>query len=361
MSAPCFPGGQAGLNAWLFPVCPDEVSKVNLHPSPDWPTEMDEPRDPRIHAAVTEATRRYVADCRARVPSFASKHFSFRGAWRINRRALGKDLLRTPANGLWMAPYLLARGTAALGRKLRLNAVAQRLEALSPGFKTDVEREVEWLIHCELLELPFQQGERRCQRDALLEAILAHPTISELLVPQLIQLDQLAQRENFQQRLAEYLDTYTGSRKAAAELSGSLLGLAAGVAAFKQFTPGAVAMGSAAATAIANHLAVGSFLLGPTLGSVYYGIFPATASAGLLAATTGGLLLAVGALSACVGVITDPIQQALGLHERKLLKLLDALEKELTGQGAGYRLHDAYVARVFDLWDILQTVTRTLR
>lgn len=322
---------------------------------------MDEPRDARIRAAVSEATHRYLAECRARVRSFTHKHFSFRGAWRINRRALGKDLLRTPANGLWMAPYLLARGTAALGRKLRLDGVARRLETLPPGFKTDVEREVEWLIYSELLELPFEQGHRRCERDALLEAILAHPTVSELLIHELIQLDQLAQRENFQQRLAEYLATYTDSRKAAAELSGSLLGLAAGVAAFKQFTPGAVAMGGAAATVIANHLAVSSFLLGPTLGSLYYGIFPATASAGLLAATTGGLLIAVGVLSACAGVITDPIQQALGLHERKLLKLLDALELELTGQGAGYRLHDAYVARVFDLWDLLQTVTKTVR
>ncbi|MGB0129714.1 MAG: DUF6635 family protein [Rhodocyclaceae bacterium] len=322
---------------------------------------MDEALAARIHVATKEATRRYLTACRGRIPAFTRKHFSLRGAWQINRRALGKDLLRTPANGLWMAPYLLAQGSAALGRKLRLNAIAKRLENLPPGFKTDVEREVEWLIYSELLELPFEQGERRCSRDALLEEILADPAISELLIPSLLQLDRLAQREDFQQRLVDYLGTYTGSRKAAAELSGSLLGLAAGVAAFKQFTPGAVAMGSAAATVIANHLAVGSFLLGPTLGSLYYGVFPAAASAGLLAATTGGLLLAVGALSACVGVITDPIQQALGLHERKLLKLLDALEQELTGQGAGYRLHDAYVARVFDLWDILQTVARTVR
>ena len=41
-------------------------------------------------------------------------------------------------------------------------------------------------------------------------------------------------------------------------------------------------------------------------------------------------------------------------------KLLDALEDELTGQGNGYRLHDAYVARIFDLWDLLQVATRTL-
>lgn len=320
----------------------------------------DEALVARIHAAVTEATRRYLADRRVRVDPFTRKHFSVRGALRINRHALGKDLLRTPANVLWIIPHLLAQGGAVLGRKLRLNEIAQRLEHLPAGFKTDVEREVEWLIYSELLELPFEQGGRRCSRDALLEEILAHPTIGQLLVPELIRLDQLSHRENFRQRLENYLTTYTNSRTAAVDLSGSLLSLAAGVAAFKQFTPGAMAIGGVTATAIANHLAIGNFLLGSTLGSLYYGIFPATASAGLLVATTGGLLLALGVLSAGTGVITDPLQQAFGLHKRKLLKLLDALEKELTGRGQNYRLHDAYAARIFDLWDLLQIATRTL-
>ena len=189
----------------------------------------DEALVARIHAAVTEATRRYLADRRARVGIFTRQHFSVRGALRINRHALGKDLLRTPANVLWIIPHLLAQGGAVLGRKLRLNKIAQRLEYLLAGFKTDVEREVEWLIYSELLELPFEQGGRRCSRDALLEEILAHPTIGELLVPELIRLDQLSHRENFRQRLENYLITYTNSRTAAVDLSGSLLSLAAGV------------------------------------------------------------------------------------------------------------------------------------
>jgi hypothetical protein len=61
-----------------------------------------------------------------------------------------------------------------------------------------------------------------------------------------------------------------------------------------------------------------------------------------------------------LAVIADPLQQMLGLHRRKLLKLLDVLEGELMGQGSRYRLRDAYVARIFDLWDLLQTATRTL-
>ena len=315
----------------------------------------------RIHAAVTEATRQYLAERRARVDAFTRQHYSFRGALRVNRHALGLDLLRTPANVLWVIPHLLARGGAKLGRTLHLEALAQCLDRLPPGFKTDVEREIEWLIYSELLELPFEQAGRRCTRDALLETILAHPIISQLLIPELLRLDELAHHQHFRRRLEDYLITYTSNRAAAADLSGSLLSLAAGVATFKQFTPGAMAIGSAAAAAIANHLAITSFMLGPTLGSLYYGFFPATASAGLLVATTGGLMVALGILSAGAGVIADPLQQALGLHRRKLLKLLDALERELTNQGHGYALHDAYVARVFDLWDLLQVATRALR
>jgi hypothetical protein len=320
----------------------------------------DEDVSARIYAAVSDATRCYLAERRVRVAPFTRRHFSFRGALRINRRALGKDLLRTPTNVLWSIPYLLACGGAALGRKLRLDAIARQLDRLPPGFKTDVEREIEWLIYSELLELPFNQESRCCTRDAMLETILAHPTIAQLLIPELIRLDDLAHHQNFRQRLEAYLSTYAGSRTAAADLSGSLLGLAAGVAAFKQFTPGAVSIGGAAATTLANHLAVANFMLGPTLGSLYYGLFPATASTGLLVATTGGLILALGVLTAGTGVITDPIQQAMGLHDRKLLKLMDALEWELTGQGSDYQLHDAYVARIFDLWDLLQIATRTL-
>ncbi len=320
----------------------------------------DEALAARIHAAVIEATYQYLAERRARVDAFARRHYSFPGALRVNRRALGLDLLRTPANILWAIPHLLARGGARLGRKLGLDKLPRCLDRLPPGFKTDVEREIEWLIYSELLELPFEQAGRRCTRDALLETILAHPTISQLLIPELLRLDELAQRQDFSRRLEDYLLTYTSNRAAAADLSCSLLSLAAGIAAFKQFTPGAMAIGGVAATAIANHLAIANFMLGPTLGSLYYGFFPATASTGLLIATTGGLMLALGVLTAGAGVIADPLQQALGLHRRKLMKLLDALEQVLTGQGSGYLLHDAYVARVFDLWDLLQTATRAL-
>jgi hypothetical protein len=176
----------------------------------------------------------------------------------------------------------------------------------------------------------------------------------------LVQLDRLAHHGNLREKLEMHLRTYTASRTAAAELSGALLNLAAGAAAFQQLTPGALAMGTTTAGAIAQYLAVSKFALGPALGSLYYGVFPATASMGLLVTTTGGLMLALGVLAACAGVIIDPVQQALGMHERKLNKLVAALELELAGQRGSVRIRDMYVARVFDLWDLLQTASRVV-
>ena len=318
------------------------------------------PAPAAIHEAVTEATRCYLASRREKVRPFTKQHFGPRGALRLNRLALGKDLVRAPANVFWAGPYLLARGGSAVCRRLGLPGAATRLERLPPGFKTDVEKEVEWLIYSELLELPWTQGERRCLKDALFEEILAHPVISDLLTPELIRLDELAQQPAFRQRLADSLQVYTASRTAAAELAGTLLNVAAGVAAFQKLTPGTLALGNTAAATLAHSLAVSNFILGPTLGSLYYSLFPAAVPAGLLAGTLGGLMLAMGVIMAGAGVIADPVQQALGIHDRKLLKLIDALEAELLQTGKGYRLHDAYVARVFDLWDWLQTATRHL-
>ncbi len=323
--------------------------------------ERDEEALARVDAAVSAATRDYLAARRARVEAFAQRHFGWRGALRLNRRALGRDLLRTPLNLLWAGPYLLGRSAGALAGRLGARGLAGRMARLPAGLRTDVQREVEWLIYTELLELPFRQGARENTHDALFESVLAQPAVSELLVPELVTLDELARHRALRPRLERHLATYTSSRTAASDLSGALLNLAAGVAAFSKVTPGSVAMGSTAATALAQHLAVSNFVLGPTLGSLYYAVVPAAASGGLLIATTGGVMLAVGVVGALAGVVTDPVQQALGLHRRKLHRLIDALEAELLGEReAALRIHDAYVARVFDLWDLLQGATRLL-
>jgi hypothetical protein len=131
---------------------------------------------------------------------------------------------------------------------------------------------------------------------------------------------------------------------------------------FKQLTPGAMSTGSALAAAIAQQSAISHFMFGSSLGSIYYSVFPAAASFGLLAATTGGVLAALGVLSAFSGIITDPLQKQFGVHERRLYKLIDALEAQfIEGSNKRFYPKDHYIARILDLFDVLKTASMSVR
>jgi len=89
------------------------------------------------------------------------------------------------------------------------------------------------------------------------------------------------------------------------------------------------------------------------------GLFPALPSASLLMTTTGGLMLACTTFAAFAGVVSDPIQRRLGLHRRRLLRMIDALERQFADPAsAGFVVHDQYVARVLDLFDLLGAAFR---
>jgi hypothetical protein len=90
-------------------------------------------------------------------------------------------------------------------------------------------------------------------------------------------------------------------------------------------------------------------------------LVPAAASTGLVVASIGGVLAALGILTAFAGVVTDPLQAAVGIHQRRLQGLLNALEAEFCGRGGDYRLRDAYVARVADVIDLLRSALYALK
>ena len=339
-------------------------NEIDLTPAPPDAGGMPpagDPLRPSAETAVATAFAAYVDERRKRIAPFCRQHFSITGAWRINRHALGHDLWKAPANVLWAGPYLLARAGGALLGRAGWASAADRLRRLPPGFETAVAREVEWLVYTELLELPIDQGTRRSDRDALLETVIADEFIARLAEAELLELNQLAGAPEARRRLEDFLTDYTHSRTAAADLSGSLLSLAAGAGGFGKLTPGTLALGQAAAGAIAQQLAIANFALGPTLGGDYDALFPAAASTGLILASVGALMATLGTITALTGFVTDPVQQALGLHERRLHRLLDALERELNGERGSLQLRDAYVARVFDLVDLIRAAVRAVR
>jgi hypothetical protein len=65
--------------------------------------------------------------------------------------------------------------------------------------------------------------------------------------------------------------------------------------------------------------------------------------------------MATASVAACfAGILTDPIQRALGLHRRRLARLIDALERHFDDPGAqGFVARDHYVARLLDLIDLI--------
>jgi len=91
-------------------------------------------------------------------------------------------------------------------------------------------------------------------------------------------------------------------------------------------------------------------------------MFAVAPSAELLATVIGAFAV-VGALFAVFsGILTDPLQRFIGLHRRRLLRLIDALEDLLCGDGEGrFPLRDHYVARLIDLLDLSAALLRTVR
>lgn len=77
--------------------------------------------------------------------------------------------------------------------------------------------------------------------------------------------------------------------------------------------------------------------------------------------TGGGVLAASAAIAAFSGVVTDPLQRRLGLHQRRLVKLMDTLEAGFLGGDARMAVREQYTARLLDMLDALAALMAHLR
>jgi hypothetical protein len=323
---------------------------------------MDIGLQPTLQQAVEKGIEAYITSRRARIPVFIDRHFSFRGALALHRKTFGRDFYKHPVNLLWGLPVALGKGVAALLEKAGAKRTATWLNRLPRGIPTVLQQELQWLIYTDLLELPYAQEGRESSRDALMEHILAEPWISALCEEYLTQLHGVAARPEFRGALERHLEEYGKTRGAVSELAGSLITLAAGYAALSKATPGALSAGTAAATAIAQHMAIANFWLGSTVGAWYYAVFPVSASAGLVAVTTSAMIAAVGVVTTLAWIVLDPLLATTGIHRRRLDRFVTALGEELRGGRRGdYRVRDHYIARVFDVLDLLRAATKALR
>jgi hypothetical protein len=320
------------------------------------PTTLDKAA---ARAAVEDGARRYFAARRARIGPFVDETFSLTGSLALHRAAVGWDIARAPLNLTLAAPQLALQVGAKAARRLGARR-AERLLDRSILLRTDVAEEIEWRIMTELLELPLTQRHRVSARNALTDAILESPILDGTIESVLQEIGRHRQDPNFAERLREAMTEYGVTRGAAAEITTGLLNLGAGALAVQKLTPGAATLGPALAGVISQHVAMSSFPLGAWAASAWYVLFPiAPPAAGLVWTTTGGLMLASASFAAFAGIIADPVQRRLGLHQKRLRRMVDALERQFFDPAApGFAVHDHYVARLLDLFDILGAAAR---
>jgi hypothetical protein len=304
-------------------------------------------------AIVRDAVQRYIESRRGRIDAFVDRHFSLAGTVALHRRALGWDLLRAPANLFLAGPALGTKLLAWAARRGGMKGVAAWLAGRRLLLETEVAREIEWLVATELLEIPCRRRDRVSYRDAIAETILADERAAALLVA------PAGSDPEFRHRLAAAVESYLGSRTATAEIATGFVATGLGALVLKQATPGLVTLSSALAAMIGQQTAIAAFPLGAGLGALWYGLFPAAAGPGLLAAATGGVFLGGAMLAAFSGVVTDPLQRRMGLHRRKFERLLWILEADLCGEPGRNRVtRDHYVARLVDIFDLITLAMR---
>ena len=312
-----------------------------------------------IEDAFRAVARQYIASRRARIHDFTRRHFSLTGAVRLHRVAFGADLVRAPVNLVLALPHILKLLGAALLNKAGCSRFAEMLLRVPTQLKTSVAREVDWLIWTEFLELPYRALGRVSDRDALGGMLMAQPDIAAAVNAAEDFANKHRRDDAFSGRLEDLLSRYTGTRVAAAEIATALTSAGVGGLVFQQLTPTAFTLGPALAVLVAHQAAIFAFPLGTALGGLWYGLFPVEPSWGLIIGVTGALMALSSIAAAFAGVIADPVQLRMGIHKRRLDKLVDAIEADLVrGEDAGLKVRAHYVARMFDFFEAMRMAVR---
>jgi len=287
-----------------------------------------------------------------------ARHFAWPGTLRLHGAALGWDILRAPLNVLLSPVLVLTRTAAWLCRRAGWRGGADWLVRRRILLRTSVARRVEVLIVTDLLELPLDEGAAARDPSALARAVLAAPQFREMFRTR----SNVAEAEALGQRIAGALGEYASTRSAVAEMTTTLCVLAIGALAFQALTPGMISMAPGVADAMARTNAINAFPLGQTMGGMWYGVFGAATPPWLVGTTVAGLIMIGSVFAAFAGVLADPVQSRLGIHRRRLRRLLDTLEVEFIGRGnKPFVAREHFYARFLDLWDVIASVIRIFR
>lgn len=259
----------------------------------------------------------------ALVQAFVSRHFSWRGAFRMHRASLGPDLLRAPINVALAPVFLLVRLAALVLMRLRLSGAGRWLNSRRILLRSDASRAVE------------------------------HALIEEVLRPRTPTSNPVSTAST------RLLENYVGIRSAVAEIVTTLVVLGVGLIAFRAATPGVLSLAPVISDHAAFTNAIAEFPLGRGIGRVWYGVFPVDLSGWFVAGVAVVLMISASVVTTFAGLVADPVQAYLGIHRRRLMRLLVRLDQS---EGAAPEIpREHLLARLADLTDAATALLRMLR
>lgn len=290
-------------------------------------------------------------NARRRVPDFVQRTYSLRGSLELHRMALGLDLLRTPLNVALAPLQVLMRLAGMVAGLLGAKRVSQWLGLRSLVLGTRVTHEVETRVLRDLLRISGATGD-------LARRIGDAPEVRALMAAD-CRPGEARQRA---WRAAVTLEMYSGTRSAVSEMTTAVMTVILGAIVFRSLTPGMVSVVPRIADIVALDAAIARFPLGDGLGRLWYGVFPVAAGPGLVIALGIPVILLAATITTFAGILADPLQVATGVHRRRLMRLIDALEHDLTGgNDRPFTAREHYFARVFDVVDMVSGLFRHLR
>ena len=261
----------------------------------------------------------YVEQARRRIPGFVASHFSLAQTWRLQRATVFKDLLLGPLNALWAIPYLtlarVCRGLDVVG----VAAAARVLRAIPSGIKTGYQRSVEELIARDLLAWGAT-GDVHGLPEGLILDLQRHPDLRN---------NTGVERAISKDALQAVFDQFLSARALVADLAGAGLTLGVGWFVFDRPSLGLMGIAEQFARRSAKSRMASRFFLGRRAGSVFYSVFRPQANPLETAAILAALALGIGAVAMTCSLLFEPIRKLFGLHERRLVTLVDQIEREL--------------------------------
>jgi hypothetical protein len=220
--------------------------------------------------ALEECIEQYATDCRRRVDGFVQRHSSLQETIALQKQSLASDLLFHPANALWAIPSLFLKKLIEIPVKLGWRSGADLITLLPPGLKTRYQKEIERLIATELLEWPCTMKDRRACQNGLLERIERHKQVGPMFKSAILSDEALRELPEIHDLIA----AHSASRAMVLDTSATVLTLATGWFVFGDHSLSISEIGEKIAAKRARDRAASKFILGSSLGSAFYSVFP---------------------------------------------------------------------------------------